>query len=471
MQLSESEKRNILESQLSEGNRSLDDILSENELLVILNKKNQGRPFNDDLFGQLTHQIQKGRTPLTIRNFVEIWLQAEQRLQTNMERLRAEVQEHVEERDNYVVYKQEAEGERLNAHGIMPNSELVVFVRTIEDISRASGQKVKANFVLSCEGQSAETGPSDNPALFSVNKNFKFAIKTGSDPLDIRMFPLSSDEPDGEGAVRIPLSSLSSQNRLSETFAFKDNYDRPLATHINLELQWIYSNQKLYTDAIHNLDAAIRGKQEERESAENYLEELYAPFPPLKKTLRPKDKPVIMGVYNPNVGFVNEKQFAKMPETTNPIFSKLLLYAIYCYVFFSLLTSYNRCVFLDLLVSLLLFSAVLLNTPQLIKSFAIKVFAGIALAIAIDVAWLWIYSEVWWKSSYNDSASLLNVRRTMLVFSYILMLVRVLVVTALGVSYTELPGGEDEFFLEGVGKRGDGQAYKPFGASSPYPDL
>ena len=469
MQLSEGEKRNILETQLSEGGRGLDDVVSENELLMVLNKKNQGRAFNEDLFGQLSHQIQKNRLPLTVRNFLEIWLQAEQRLQTNMERLKAEMQEHAEERDNYVVFKQEAEGERLNAHGIMPNSELVVFVKSIEDIARANGARVKANFVLSCEGQSAETGLSDNPGLFSVNKNFKFALKTGADPLEVRMFPVTSDEAEGEGVVRVPLSSLSSQNRLSETFAFRDGLDRPLATHINLELQWIYSNQKLYTDAIHGLDAAIRAKQEERESAENYLEELYAPFPPLKKTLRPKEKPVVMGVYNPNVGFVNEKQFAKMPETTNPIFSKLLLYAIYCYVFFALLASYNRCVFLDLLTALLLFSAVLLNTPQLIKPFALKVFAGIGLAIAIDVAWLVLYTTAWWRTGYNDSYSLLNVRRTVLVFTYVLMLVRLLVLIALGVSFSELPTGEDEFFLEGA-RRSDGQAYRPFGAGG-YQDL
>ena len=73
MQLSESEKRKILESQLTEGTRGLDEPISENELLVVLNKKNQGKPFNDDLFEQLTLQVQKSRANLTIRNFVEIF--------------------------------------------------------------------------------------------------------------------------------------------------------------------------------------------------------------------------------------------------------------------------------------------------------------------------------------------------------------------------------------------------------------
>jgi hypothetical protein len=436
-----------------------------------LNKKNQGRPFNDDLFEQLSHQVQKNRSTLTIRNFVEVWLQAENRLLTNIDRLKTETQEYNEERDNYVVYKQESENERLNAHGIMPNSELVIFIKSIEDICRGNGQKVRANFVLTCEGQSAETGLSDDPSYFEVNKNFKFAIKTGSDPLDIRMFPVSTSDPEGEGAVRIPLNLLNSQNRISEAYNFKDHYDRVLPTTIQLEMQWIYSNQKLYTDAIHNLDEAIRGKQDEKESAENYLEELYGPFPPLKKTLKPREKPVaILSTYNPNAGFATEKQFAKMPEATNRIFSRLLLYSIYVYVFVALITSYDRTVFLDLLVSLLLFSAILLNTPQLIKPFAIKVFCGITLAIAIDIVWLVFYLDIWWNTGYQDSYSLLYVRRFLIVCSFVLMLVRLLVLMALGVSFSELATGDDEFLLEENSKRNEAQVFKPYGGSSAYPD-
>jgi hypothetical protein len=472
MQLSEAEKRNILESQLSEGTRNIDEPISENELLVILNKKNQGRPFNDDLFEQLSHQVHKNRSTLTIRNFVEIWMQAENRLLTNIERLKSETQELNEERDNCVVSKQESENEKLNAHGIMPNSELMIFIRSIEDICRVNGQKVRANFVLTCEGQSAETGLSDDPLLFEINKNFKFSIKTGAEPLDIRMFPVNTSDPEGEGAIRIPLHALNSQNRISESYNFKDHYDRVLPTVIHLEMQWIYSNQKLYTDAIHSLDEMIRAKQEEQENAENYLEELYAPFPPLKKTLKPKEKPVaVLGVYNPNVAFATEKQFAKMPEATNRIFSRLLLYSIYVYVFMALISSYDRTLFLDLLISLLLFSAILLNTPQLIKPFAVKVFAGIILAILIDIVWLIFYMNIWWNTGYNDSYSLLYVRRVMVVCSFILMVVRLLVLFALGVSYSELAVGEDEFLLEEGMKRNDAQVYKPYGGASAYPDF
>ena len=140
---------------------------------------------------------------------------------------------------------------------------------------------------MTCEGQSAETGYSDDPAYFAVNKNFKFAIKTGTDPLDIRMFALSGSDPEGEAAVRVPLSALSSQARISETYNFRDHLDRPLSTTIQLEMQWIYSNQKLYSDEIHNIDLSLKELREEKDSAETYLGELYAPFPPLKKTLKP----------------------------------------------------------------------------------------------------------------------------------------------------------------------------------------
>ena len=137
----------------------------------------------------------------------------------------------------------------------------------------------------------------------------------------------------------------------------------------------------------------------------------------------------------------------------------------------ALIASYNRTLFLDLLVSLLLFSAILLNTPQLIKPFAIKVFAGIALAIVIDIIWLIFYMDIWWNTGYYDSYSLLYVRRIMIVCTFVLMVVRLLVLVALGVSFSELATGDDEFLLEEGAKRNDAQVFKPYGGTSAYPDF
>lgn len=49
--------------------------------------------------------------------------------------------------------------------------------------------------------------------------------------------------------------------------------------------------------------------------------------------------------------------FDKVPMATNATVSKFLLYAVYVYVIIALLTSFDRCVFLDMLMSLLLFSS------------------------------------------------------------------------------------------------------------------
>ena len=93
------------------------------------------------------------------------------------------------------------------------------------------------------------------------------------------------------------------------------------------------------------------------------------------------------------------------------------------------------------------------------------------LAILIDIVWLIFYLNIWWNTGYNDSYSLLYVRRVMIVCTFILMAVRLLVLFALGVSFSELANGEDEFLMEDGIKRNDAQAYKPYGGPSAYPDF
>lgn len=448
MQMSETEKRNIIETQLSEGHRNVDMEISEDELQSILNKKNQGRQFNPDLYQQLIEQLRRSGAPLTIRNFTDIWLQAESRLVSSVSQMDGEIQSLTQERDDLVEQKKKYANEQLNAYGIMNGSQLVVFVRSIDNITKADGTRTNANFVLSCEGQSAETGNSVDPSLFNVNKTFKFNIQTGNDPLLINLIPTSSNDPKDGGTIQIPLNGLNSQELQNQTYTFTNDLNQLMHTNADLQLQWIYSNVKLLNRGIQEMNDTITNKKRNKESAESYIEDLYSPFATLKKTLKPRERAMVTAPYNPTAMVVNEKQFSKMPESSHSIFSKLLLYAIYLYFLVAFLLCFHRCIFLDLLIALLLFSAVLLNQPKLIRSFVNKVIGGIVLAIIIDIVWLVLYTKEWWNTTYQDSYSLLYVRRTMVVLSYIIMVVRVIVLVVIGVSYNDFGTGSDEFETE-----------------------
>lgn len=52
-----------------------------------------------------------------------------------------------------------------------------------------------------------------------------------------------------------------------------------------------------------------------------------------------------------------EKHFARITVDTSPSISKILLFSVYFYVIMALFTSFYRCLFLDLIISLLLFSS------------------------------------------------------------------------------------------------------------------
>jgi len=103
---------------------------------------------------------------------------------------------------------------------------------------------------------------------------------------------------------------------------------------------------------------------------------------------------------------------------------------------------------LDLLIALLLFSGVLLNQPKLIKNFVNKVIGGVILAVVIDIVWLSLYTKQWWITTYQDSFSLLYIRRAMVVLSYIIMVLRIFVLIILIISYNDYSAGEDEFETE-----------------------
>lgn len=446
--MSENEKRTIIENQLSEGYRDVNGQISENDLLMILNKKSQGKQFNEDLYGQLTSQLEKMGQPLTIRNFTEIWLQAESRLTSSVNQLDSEIQTLNAEKDELLEQKKNMGEEKVNPYGLMDNAQLIVTVHSIDNITRADGIKTNANFILSCEGQSAETGNSVDPYNFNVNKTFKFNIKTGSDPLVINLIPTSSNDPKDGGIIQIPLKNLADQEKISQSFNFITDRDQMMESQAHLDLQYLYSNVKFLNKSIQNVNEAITNKNKSKEGADHYIEELYNPFPQFKKTLKPKERSVNAAAYNPNQVYANEKQFSKMPESSHSIYAKLLMYANYLYFFVSFILSFHRCVFLDLLISLLFFSAILFDNPKLIKSFVNKVIGGIVLAILLDIVWLVLYTKSWWNTTYQDSYSLLYVRRIMVVLSYVIMAVRVFVLIILGLNYNDYSSGEDEFVMD-----------------------
>jgi len=76
-----------------------------------------------------------------------------------------------------------------------------------------------------------------------------------------------------------------------------------------------------------------------------------------------------------------------------------------------------------------------MNVPILMQSFANKAIGGIMLAGILDCFWLASYLKPWWSTGYDDSFSLLGLRRTMIVFTFILMLVRLLVLISLIMGY------------------------------------
>lgn len=451
MEHSEQEKRSMIENQLSEGFRPLNDPINPAEMLSVLDKKHPRAQFSRDLFDQLTGQLQSMGIPMTIRNFAEVWLRAEDNLKRTEEANFSEIQQMKNDRDDFIQKKIEMEDKEVrNANKIMQNSELTAVIHSVENVCKRDGNLFTANFILQCEGQQVETGLCMNPDYFEINKTFKFNIKTGQSPFEIIMIDgVSNNTESVEGVISIPLFEFKDQRKVSLTMHFLDPDGRnELPTAITMDMTWIYSMVKFYSDSVSNLEQEITEKEAENEDVRNYLFELYSPFPLLRKQApaQAEMKTKVEGFVNPNIGAPREKQFARLPASNSPL--TLLLIIAYIYLLISLLTSFHRTVFLDLLISFLIFSAMQLNIPLFSKGFAYKAIGGIVVATIIDILWLVAYMKPWWGTGYQDGYSLLFVRRAMIVFSYILMAVRVITLVVVFFTSKELPDNKDEFDLK-----------------------
>lgn len=455
----------MIENQLSEGFRSTDQVLSHEELLSILDKKHQRGEFSRDLFDQLIGQLDASGEELTIRSFAEVWIRAEENLIRTQEANEDEINALELERDDYIQKKVEIEDNEIrNAYNIMQNSELNVFVQNIENIRRNNGDQMAANFVLQCESQQVETGISDNPSNFNVNKNFRFNVKTGQSPLEVFMLDVTSHSGEEiEGVINIPLYDLKDQAKKTVSMNFlHPTSNTELPTKINMDVTWVFSNVKLYADKIANLEYEIEDKTLENNEVKNYLHDLYSPFPLLRKNVPivEDQRPNLETFHNPNIGVAREKQFARLPHSSSPV--SILLIMAYIYLIVSLITSYDRCVFMDLLVAFLLFSALQLNIPLFSKGFGIKAISGIVVALLIDIVWLFYYTVPWWKTGHIDGFSHLYLRRAMIIFSYILMLIRIIMIISIVLSLKELPDSKNEFEIK---KENKASKYDPFGSN------
>lgn len=109
--------------------------------------------FPDDLFNQLAEQIFKKNQELTISNFAEVWVEADERLDENITNLQKEINELEQEREDYILEKKEAsKTEQLNANHIMKDSSLTVEFLHAANLCNKHNQPTNGYFVLSCEG-------------------------------------------------------------------------------------------------------------------------------------------------------------------------------------------------------------------------------------------------------------------------------------------------------------------------------
>lgn len=65
--------------------------------------------------------------------------------------------------------------------------------------------------------------------------------------------------------------------------------------------------------------------------------------------------------------------------------------------------------------------------------------------IILDIFWFVIFFKPFWNSGYDDGFRLRWLRRTIDVLSIILIIIRTMVLVAIGISFRSMDEGKDEF--------------------------
>ena len=197
--------------------------------------------------------------------------------------------------------------------------------------------------------------------------------------------------------ITYPLDKLADQLQKSETLRL--NYEGGVKSEatINVNLQWVYSKSKFYTNIISMLDKDINREHETQQNAQDSLRSLYELFPSTANALPRQVKFSSLDrfrEFSPVVS-ANEPTLGKAGKDADS-YTTFIMYFCILLLLVGLFISYLKAQFLDvgfvptqIGLAALFITSTMNGVPRMTRKMGL-IFSGlIILSLILDFVWWW----------------------------------------------------------------------------------
>ncbi|KAL4450908.1 hypothetical protein ABPG74_011750 [Tetrahymena malaccensis] len=446
----DTQKQLILRNEFAQIDIPHNKPLSRQDIEFAMDKKLNDQTFDRYILNQLFDQITyKEQHPITIDEFIRVYLNAERVLIQKIEQSKEYLQHYQRQaRENKNRIEINKVKEKLNDHGICENSEFNFSVISAVIQRQDLNSDCQTYVQIRC-GQNERKTDSASSLFPLFNYSNKFLIETGDENIVFSLIDYISNNL--IGFLELNIADLKNQQMFDNELQLQ-NENGINVGFLKVKMQWIYSKVKFLEGVVNQWEEYAAAQSQDLEDYQRDLLTLYEPFQQLQAFNRTQlNQNTYQGISSNTNPFdevqmqVNQYQGAQrntsykasLPEMNqmnpnynsngllNPAsqdYKKIAYNATIGYLIMVLLISFARSMFFDLLIIFYYCDYQIKEefTGQVYKYFSITVFISF---VVFDLGWIINFTKDWFSGDFPDNGMKYFVDLlTILLFLYKLLL-------------------------------------------------
>lgn len=366
-------------------------------------------------------------------------LEGEKVLSNRLEESNKKLADLSEKKDNMISkLDSKYKDEELNPYGIKRDSTFEIKEIQGNNLRKHDGSSLEARLRVHCAKEYKDTEFRSNGSDYAweelnEKEDFKFEIREPNTSLKVEVIDVNQNY----GVVGLiywgEVSISDFQNQFGNIkMRLYDKENNVVRTTLNIKGRWLSSKSTGIQSEIDEKQMEINITQSDRVVILNDLNSIYKTFIGLEHFAQSEYK----GEHGHGKGDVkyfqpfsaNEPQIKNVerrmtvPEVhQDRCVSQIILYSMLLYFIISLWNNNQRCVFLDLSLSLLYLCSAFTGLPEMNRAFVWTLIVGFCTSIALDIVWLQFYWTPWRNENYIDNGSLNGVRSMITIACIVLL--------------------------------------------------
>jgi hypothetical protein len=375
-----------------------DKKLSFEEIQAFLTSQ-QDEEFDMILCSELFARMDKDHDSMVtidefIANYVEVESLIVKQIKTVMKEIKT-LEKSIKE--NQEKLKKARETEILRSNGIMEGSCLTVNVKSALNLFPTTADGTCNAFVMvECDGTNTTTRVVPNSLSPTWDEVFEIPIINKGATLNLTVFSKSGLGTKFVGKTSASLAQLADQTQIEQYYNLLSEQGETWQGKVLLELTWIWSMVKYYSDIISQQEKFIKEDQEKIESLKSQMSKLLKPFASLTPGFDYIYEPSISGAIDNTIivpirAPVAKNSFIEWSES-----AEVMISLIYIYIILAVLNNFKRPDFLNVILIQTTASVVGYYHWRFQDVQGMKMFLSAVLISEIfDLVWVFCWGKSW----------------------------------------------------------------------------